>query len=229
MTRRRGKARADSGAQADQKQGLAILLSLAVTILVLSLPFLHRLQPLWFPRGFLPNYILALVVVWAILLVAVLAQAVWIVIRRYVREKKGVGMSIWPVSFMLSMLVLTPISLKAHALLVQAGLPTGSHLRPFDPAAWRSEASTAFDQEISPREQMLKDLATNVLPGKGKGEIEGLLGPSLETEYWGGTEQADLKYFMGQERDRFISIDSEWLLIWLDESGNFQRYKIVND
>ncbi len=38
-----------------------------------------------------------------------------------------------------------------------------------------------------------------------------------------------LIYFMGPERGGGINIDSEWLLVWLDKSGRFQRYRIVTD
>jgi hypothetical protein len=75
---------------------------------------------------------------------------------------------------------------------------------------------------------MLGDVVTNVLPGRNRTEIEALLGPSLETGYSKSTGR-DLIYILGPERGSFFPIDSEWLLIWLNESGNFNRYSIYTD
>ena len=75
---------------------------------------------------------------------------------------------------------------------------------------------------------MLKDVVENILPGKNKAEIEKLLGQSLKTNYFRSVDK-DLIYYLGPQRDSFLNIDSEWLLIWLDEKGVFERYKIAND
>ena len=66
------------------------------------------------------------------------------------------------------------------------------------------------------------------LPWKTKSEIEVLLGPSLETPYFASTGR-DMIYVLGPERSSYFRIDSEWLLIWLDENGRFHRYTIAND
>ncbi|MCP4371622.1 MAG: hypothetical protein GY797_26395 [Deltaproteobacteria bacterium] len=108
-------------------------------------------------------------------------------------------------------------------------LPTGSDSKQFDSAIWKDESSTKLDKNlISEREKMLKDLVENVLPGKTKIEIQNLLGNSLETAYFSSINK-DLIYYMGPERDNYITIDSEWLLIWLDESDKFKKYKLMND
>jgi len=39
----------------------------------------------------------------------------------------------------------------------------------------------------------------------------------------------DLIYVLGPQRDSYFTIDSEWLLIWLDKKGRFARYTIAND
>lgn len=39
----------------------------------------------------------------------------------------------------------------------------------------------------------------------------------------------DLIYITGPERDSLFGIDSEWLLIWLDENGIYKRHAIVTD
>ena len=108
-------------------------------------------------------------------------------------------------------------------------LPKGSDLRRFDSIVWQNENSIKPDKDlISEREKMLKDLVENVLPGKTGDEIENLLGKSLETSYFTSIEK-DFIYYMGPERDHYMNVDSEWLLVWLDESGRFKKYKLMND
>ena len=108
-------------------------------------------------------------------------------------------------------------------------LPKGSDLRKFDSIVWQDENSIKPDKNlISEREKMLKDLVENVLPGKTRNEIENLLGKSLETSYFASIKK-DFIYYMGPERDSYMNIDSEWYLIWLDESGRFKKYKLMND
>ena len=117
------------------------------------------------------------------------------------------------------------------------GLPTGSDQAPFDSATWLLDNSVLpepLDPDdlesslISDRERMLKDLVTNFLPGKNRAEIEEILGPSLETNYFSSINK-DFIYYMGPERDSIFVIDSEWLLIWLGENGEFERYDLYND
>ena len=98
----------------------------------------------------------------------------------------------------------------------------------FNPEIWQDPSSAAFvPDELTPRQRMLDDLIENILPGSNKDEIEALLGKSLNTGYFSKSER-DLIYILGPERS-FIAIDSEWLLIWLDDSGNFERYEIATD
>ena len=75
---------------------------------------------------------------------------------------------------------------------------------------------------------MLKDVIERILPGKSIQEIESALGPSLDTRYFSSFDK-DLIYYLGPERDGLINIDSEWLLIWINEEGKFDRYMITND
>jgi len=108
-------------------------------------------------------------------------------------------------------------------------LPTGSHLQSFDRAVWHDPRSGKYvEGDITPRQKMLADVVKNVLPGRTRAELEEILGPSLNTSYFksGGR---DLIYALGPQRDSFFTIDSEWLLIWLDKDGRFKRYAIAND
>ena len=111
----------------------------------------------------------------------------------------------------------------------KTSLPAGPGKRALDSVVWKAEASTSPRQyAVSVREEMLKDVVLRVLPGRSRAEIEDLLGPPLETPYFKGLGH-DLIYFMGPERGGGISIDSEWLLVWLDKSGRIPRYRIVTD
>ena len=107
--------------------------------------------------------------------------------------------------------------------------PNGSDLRKFNSTIWKSKNSIEFNDDfISLREEMLEDLITNVLPDKNKNEVEVLLGKSLNTPYFQSSDK-NLIYYLGPERDNFMNIDSEWLLIWFDKSNKFKKYKILND
>jgi hypothetical protein len=94
---------------------------------------------------------------------------------------------------------------------------------------WRDPRSAEYvEGDITPRQKMLADIVKNILPGRPRAELEGLLGPSLDTLYF-KNEGSDLIYMLGPERDSYITIDSEWLLIWLDKDGRFKRYAIAKD
>ena len=112
---------------------------------------------------------------------------------------------------------------------IRGGLPSGSHLQRFDSVQWKHDAaSRSAGGDISVRQKMLGDLVKKVLPGRDRRELEEMLGPSLETAYFADTGR-DLIYVLGRERESMFAIDSEWLLIWLDGSGRFQRYEIRTD
>ncbi len=114
-------------------------------------------------------------------------------------------------------------------------MPSGSDLREFDSAVWIDEESILSikrpdggKKRISEREMMLSDLVNNVLPGKNRSQIEALLGPSLDTPYFREMDK-DLIYRIGPQRSGPFQLDSEWLLIWLDDRGEYERFRIVND
>ncbi|MFN4115350.1 MAG: hypothetical protein ACK4F7_02480 [Inhella sp.] len=109
-----------------------------------------------------------------------------------------------------------------------AALPTGSDRLRLDAAAWQApRAIDAKAGQPSPRQAMLADLLPR-LAGKSRAELEALLGPSLKSGYFVASGR-DLIYFTGPQRDSPFGIDSEWLLIWLDGNGRYQRHAIVND
>lgn len=107
-------------------------------------------------------------------------------------------------------------------------LPSGSYASHFDRPTWlNEEATTPVTEGITSRQKMLAD-AVSRLPGLNRRELESVLGPSLQTEYFQSSGR-DLIYYLGPQRDSLFPIDSEWLLIWIDESGKFERFAIVSD
>ena len=56
-------------------------------------------------------------------------------------------------------------------------------------------------------------------------EVESLLGRAHETTYF---NEWDMVYQLGSERG-FFTIDSEWLVINLDDAGRVKDYRIVRD
>jgi hypothetical protein len=121
------------------------------------------------------------------------------------------------------------VTILAASILPQS-LPTGSFVRPFDSAAWQQEDAAEFsdDGDITPRQKMLGDLITRVLPRKNREEVVALLGPSTETSF-SRESGRHLVYATGPQRDSFFALDSEWLLIWFDEAGRFERYEVAAD
>jgi len=118
-------------------------------------------------------------------------------------------------------------------------LPYGSDMRKFDAEVWKEDSSLLCQKIynsnsnvilITERQKMTEDLVGNVLPGKSRDEIEQILGfslSSIKSEDFSRTTNPMI-YYMGPER-YYIPIDSEWLLIWIDNYRKFKKYGIVND
>ncbi|MCP4168807.1 MAG: hypothetical protein GY759_23320 [Chloroflexi bacterium] len=98
----------------------------------------------------------------------------------------------------------------------------------FNSEVWRSSNSASYvPHDLTSRQKMLDDVIKNILPGSTQDELEVLLGESADTGLpW--TTSYDLIFLLGPDRGLF-GIDSEWLLIWVDENGYFDRYEIFTD
>ena len=109
-----------------------------------------------------------------------------------------------------------------------APLPTGSYDKSFDHKVWvDAKSANNTGESITPRQQMLADVVKR-LPGKNREEIVKMLGPSFDQPGYMSTK-GDLIYPTGLQRDFYLAMDSEWLLIKLDEDGLYKRYAIVSD
>jgi hypothetical protein len=92
---------------------------------------------------------------------------------------------------------------------------------------WKNPESARYvPYDLTLRQRMLDDVLENILPGSTQSEIIALLGEPTDTGYFFQSGR-DLIYVLGAERG--LGVDSEWLLIWFDNSGNFERYEIVVD
>lgn len=188
--------------------------------------FLPRFAPSYFSQEFKFLFFLSVpVIVLIIILFGLISLTRFVNAKR--KNQHPSKISIVGVFLLSSFIILTPLTFLVHRYMPRA-LPTGSDLMPFDSATWKSEASMDWNDGVSVREQMLKDVVEKILPGKSRQEIESALGPSLETNYFSSLDK-DLVYYLGPERDGLFNIDSEWLLIWIDENGKFERYVIAND
>lgn len=97
----------------------------------------------------------------------------------------------------------------------------------FNAMVWQNPRSSEYiAYNLTPRQRMVDDLVNNFLPGKTQEEIEANLGPSLNTGYFSGTEESFI-YVLGPERG--FGVDYEWLLIWVDDAGCFERFEITTD
>ncbi|KQL19966.1 hypothetical protein ACFFHH_06580 [Cytobacillus solani] len=77
------------------------------------------------------------------------------------------------------------------------------------------------------RVYMVDDLLSRTkLIGLSKEEVITLLGKPDDTEYF--TDDNNIVYYLGNERG-FISIDSEWLVIWFDVDETVFKYEIQTD
>lgn len=112
--------------------------------------------------------------------------------------------------------------------LLPNSLPSGSYDSTFDRGAWLDPASAGHVKGgITPRQKMLADVVSK-LQGQSRSTLEVMLGPSLDTGYFKDSGR-DLIYITGPQRDSVFAMDSEWLLIWLDDKGIYKRHAIVTD
>lgn len=214
-----------------QTQHLWLPKGALVALAVLSAYFGLAIVPEWWP-GFAGTetfffYVLSI----PLALIGLLGLTIWgiagvIVARRRGSSPSQLHRGLVVVSLAGFLMFASAIGLTRA---IRGALPTGSHLLEFDPGVWQDPNSSQFIQgDITPRQKMLGSLVERLGTSLTRAELEALLGPSLDTPYFESTGR-DLIYMLGPERDSFIRIDSEWLLIWLDDTDHFDRYGIYTD
>lgn len=204
---------------------------IATALAVLGIYFGVIIVPEWWP-GFLRTstfffYVLSIPIV----LVCLLGLTLWGVVGAIAARSRGALVSKRQHAFIVLSLagLLMFGSTLVLARVIRGALPTGSHIREFSPLVWQdSTSSKSAPGDITPRQKMLGGLVERFKPSQSRTEIEALLGPSFPMPLFERTGR-DLVYYLGPERVRWISVDAEWLLIWLDDSGHFERYEIYTD
>ncbi len=95
----------------------------------------------------------------------------------------------------------------------------------FNSNTWKNTPATHSLDSI--RLRMADDfLKTYRLLGKSKEEIVGLIGEPDQTGYF---NTRDIVYMLGQETDSYFAIDSQWLVLDLNESDNVIAFEVVTD
>ena len=108
-------------------------------------------------------------------------------------------------------------------------LPESYELK-FESELWKDNASLNFDKNdlITVRQKMLGDLVNNYFIGKTRKELISLLGESSSKMDPDGNGPV-LSYPTGPERDSYMAIDYEWLIIEFDKLSKYKRYIIRTD
>jgi hypothetical protein len=199
-------------------------------MVVLTACFVPLLLPEWVPSAGVSSayflYLWSVAVLIGIMLLAIPAGLIGVLLA-WCRKAPLTGRLRLLVVFP-SVCILILASIVGVQRLITGDLPMGSRVMAFDGDTWRDEDSAAYVKgDITPRQKMLGDIVANVLPGRSRAEIEAQLGASLDTSYFRSTGR-DLIYITGPERNP-LGLDSEWLLIWLNDSGMFERYDIAHD
>ena len=197
-------------------------------VLLLLLYFGIFLVPKFFPRSFesftFLGFFASLFLVLGILAILGVWGAIGMACSR-LRQEKTRPRHRFLVVYAALGFVFFGVVITVH--LIPFTLPSGSYQLKFNSSLWTSpESSFHVEGDITPRQKMLGD-AVAVLPGRTRSEIEAVLGPSLDTPYFASTGR-NMIYSLGRQRAVF-SVDGEWLLIWLDESDRFLRYRIASD
>ncbi len=96
---------------------------------------------------------------------------------------------------------------------------------PFDSDIWRGSPSDHTHHSI--RLRMVDDLLARHSPvGRTRANVVALLGEPDGTTYF---SDFDMVYHLGLERGGAFSIDSEWLVLRLDDAGVVQEALLVTD
>ena len=97
----------------------------------------------------------------------------------------------------------------------------------FDAKSWRERALDQEYPEWPTRLRMVDDLiATRRLDSVTRDQLLALLGPADETDHF---RNWNLVYWLGPERNGFVRIDSEWLVIRFDAESRVASYRLVRD
>jgi hypothetical protein len=110
-------------------------------------------------------------------------------------------------------------------MFIQPRVASYQHQEPFDSTGWKSRSRDG-DVMWPTRLRMIDDLMRRrLLDGQSRDRVEVLLGPPDPTDKFSNW---DMVYHLGPERGLF-RIDSEWLVLRLNSSGNVTETRLVWD
>ena len=118
----------------------------------------------------------------------------------------------------------------AAGLMYASGCGSGPYyFRRFVASTWRDVDHWNYGEVRSPRHRMVDDLLVRgVLDGMTAAEILKLLGPPAGKGFPHGAADSDIHYRLGIESG-ILGVDSDWLLIYLDQDGVFAYARIYTD
>ncbi|MBU3003379.1 hypothetical protein [Paraglaciecola arctica] len=111
----------------------------------------------------------------------------------------------------------------------QQNLPAGSHKLKFEASIWQNEESANWNEGgVTIRQQMLGSLLSETIAGKNREQIIELLGhPATKMDPDGAGP--NMSYPTGPQRDSYMAIDYEWLIIKFDVSGKYESFYLASD
>ena len=108
---------------------------------------------------------------------------------------------------------------------ISALLDDGVDQIPFVSNVWKN--TPAVFSHDSVRLRMIDDfLEGHSIVGMSRGEVILLIGEPDQTEYF---KSYDMVYMLGQETDSYFAMDSQWLVLDLNDSERVVSYDIVVD
>ena len=195
------------------------LVTFVITTLYLSFGFFRSLWPYqnWF-KAVSTTYALSLLFFIALIATSNLYSLVALIWAKVKKKKINPLVAIGPT---ISFTILVGF---AVAPFMPKFLPSGSHMLPFDSEVWIGDHSTESNDGITERQKMLGDVVENILPGKTRNDIIRLLGLSSDDSH-----QPALLYYLGPARGDFIGVEVEWLNIYFDPTGHYEKYVVFRE
>ena len=195
------------------------LVTFVITTLYLSFGFFRSLWPYqhWF-KAVSTTYALSLLLFLALIAVSNLYSLAALITAKIKKKKINPLVTLGPT---ISVTILLGFAMAPY---MPKFLPSGSHLQSFDSELWISENSTEMKDGINERQKMLGDVVEHILPGKTRNEIIMLLGLSSDD-----SNQPALLYYLGPARADFFEVEVEWLNIYFDPSGHYERYTVFRE
>ena len=106
-----------------------------------------------------------------------------------------------------------------------AFLDDGVDRIPFVSSVWKN--TPAVFSHDSVRLRMVDDFLNDYsIAGMPRSEVISLIGEPDQTEYF---KSYDMVYMLGQETDSYFAVDSQWLVLELNDSERVKSYDIVVD